>query len=360
MLSVLNYFSHGYAAVPILESCVKRGVFELLNLQKPRKRTWLIKELAANEGYFTLALQALESLGCIQKEGKDSYLLTPEAEPALFSLNLTSLYAVPPEKLLQDETLQKQFLEKTTQVFNHCSPKTALSSKLLEGALIVPLLLALKQLGMPGSFRGLKKLPHNLWQEIEALFFQKQWIEGSKRKWQLTKPGEEIFKKTGVLAIAASYRPMLFQMDQLLFGDSASVFNRNQQGEESHVDRLLNVLGSGFQHGRYFKDAEAEVLKIFNQFPLKTQPKAIADMGCGDGAFLKQLYEAIKSKSERGKYLKEFPLSLLGIDYNCTALIATEANLQGLPCETLLGDINDSTRLLQDLSQLGFSREDDI
>ncbi len=67
MLSVLNYFSHGYSAVPILESCVKRGLFELLKLQKPRKRIWLIKELTANEGYFTLGLQALESLGWIKK-----------------------------------------------------------------------------------------------------------------------------------------------------------------------------------------------------------------------------------------------------------------------------------------------------
>ncbi len=208
--------------------------------------------------------------------------------------------------------------------------------------------------------KGLKKLPQNLQQEIESLFFQKQWIEGSKQEWQLTKPGEEIFNKIGVLAIGPSYRPMLFKMDQLLFGDMASVFSRNQRGEESHVDRLLNVLGSGYQHVRYFKDAEEEILKIFNQLPLKMQPKAIADMGCGDGTFLKQLYEAIKDKTARGKYLKQFPLSLLGIDYNRTALKATEANLQGLPFQTLLGDINDSTGLLKDLSKRGFSKGEDI
>ncbi|MCP5005347.1 MAG: GNAT family N-acetyltransferase, partial [Planctomycetes bacterium] len=108
------------------------------------------------------------------------------------------------------------------------------------------------------------------------------------------------------------------------------------------------------------KDAEAEVLKIFNQRPLNKQPKAIADIGCGDGAFLKQLYEAIKSKSERGKYLKKFPLTLLGIDYNRTALIEADANLLGLPCQTLMGDINDPARLLQDLSKLGFSVGEDI
>ncbi|MCP5006098.1 MAG: class I SAM-dependent methyltransferase, partial [Planctomycetes bacterium] len=119
-------------------------------------------------------------------------------------------------------------------------------------------------------------------------------------------------------------------------------------------------IGSGYQHGRYFKDAEAEVLKIFNQLPLKKQPKAIADIGCGDGSFLKQLDEAIKTKTERGKYLKKFPLTLLGIDYNRTALKEAEANLQGLPCQTLMGDINDPARLLQDLSKLGFSGGEEI
>ncbi|MCP5004756.1 MAG: type I polyketide synthase, partial [Planctomycetes bacterium] len=81
---------------------------------------------------------------------------------------------------------------------------------------------------------------------------------------------------------------------------------------------------------------------------------------CGDGSFLKQLYEAIKTKTERGKYLKEFPLALLGIDYNRTALKEAEANLQGLPYQTLLGDINDPARLLQDLSKRGFSRGEEI
>ncbi|MCP5007490.1 MAG: hypothetical protein GY941_26675 [Planctomycetes bacterium] len=60
----------------------------------PRKRTCLIKGRTANEGYFTLALQALEPLGWIQKESKDAYLLTKQAEPELFSMNVTSLYAI--------------------------------------------------------------------------------------------------------------------------------------------------------------------------------------------------------------------------------------------------------------------------
>ncbi|MCP5007601.1 MAG: hypothetical protein GY941_27250, partial [Planctomycetes bacterium] len=360
MLSVLNYYSHGYVAVPIIESSVKRGLFELLDLKKPRNRTWLIEKLKANEGYFTLALQTLESLGWLHTEGDDSYLLTKQAEPDLFSLNLTSLYAVPPEKLLQDSALQKQFLEKIAEVLPHCSPQATLSGKLLEGAVIVPLILALRQIGIPDSLKNFKALPYILRQEIELLFFQREWIKGSKGKWAFTEPGKEIFNKTGVLAIGPSYRPMLFRMDQLLFGDSASVFNRNQLGEKSHVDRLLNVAGSGYQHVRYFKDAEAEVITIFNQLPLKNQPRAIADMGCGDGSFLKQLYEAIQTRTERGKHLEEFPLTLIGVDYNRAAIKATETNLRGLPYQTLSGDINDPDRLIEDLTRLGFSGGDEV
>ena len=47
MLSLLNLYCHGYVAIPILESCAKRGLFKLLNVQKSRHAAWLVKELGA-------------------------------------------------------------------------------------------------------------------------------------------------------------------------------------------------------------------------------------------------------------------------------------------------------------------------
>jgi polyketide synthase PksN len=66
MLSLINMYCHGYVATPIIEACYKQGFFSLLDKKKCQKRLWLIKKLKANSGYFTMALQALESLGWLK------------------------------------------------------------------------------------------------------------------------------------------------------------------------------------------------------------------------------------------------------------------------------------------------------
>ena len=100
---------------------------------------------------------------------------------------------------------------------------------------------------------------------------------------------------------------MLSRMTDVLFGDCFSVFNRDTLGHESHVDRTLNVVASGFQHEKYFADVEDIILSIFNQLPIEEQPKYVVDMGCGDGTLLKRVYETIRSKSARGKQLHQYP-----------------------------------------------------
>ena len=182
--------------------------------------------------------------------------------------------------------------------------KDLLSVRLAEGAVVLPLLQGLKQLGRPESLEGFQRLPQSLRQGIEAYLVQKQWLHKRSKtdeSHELTEIGAEIFNKIGVLLIPASYRPMLAQMDELLFGDADAVFARKKEGHEGHVDRSLNVIASGFQHGRYFKDAVEFILKVFDKEPLGQQPKAIADVGCGDGSFLKHLYSAIQDKTLRGK-----------------------------------------------------------
>ena len=46
------------------------------------------------------------------------------------------------------------------------------------------------------------------------------------------------------------------------------------------VDRVLNVIGSGFMHNRYFADMmNVYVSHIFDAEPLESQPAVVADMG---------------------------------------------------------------------------------
>jgi len=72
------FYCHGYAATPIIEACHRHGLFKLLNVREFRERTWLIQNLQANAGPFTVALEELGRLGWIERR-HDAYRLTKEA-----------------------------------------------------------------------------------------------------------------------------------------------------------------------------------------------------------------------------------------------------------------------------------------
>ena len=42
----------------------------------------------------------------------------------------------------------------------------------------------------------------------------------------------------------------------------------------------------------------------------------VLDVGCGDGTFLKHLYDLIMTKTIRKKHIKNHPLVLIGLDIN--------------------------------------------
>ena len=73
------------------------------------------------------------------------------------------------------------------------------------------------------------------------------------------------------------------------------IWERNKSQFEIHVDRSMNVWGSGFAHKFYFNKIDEIIVKIFNQ-KIEKQPKGIIDIGCGDGAFLEHVYDLIINK----------------------------------------------------------------
>ena len=138
-----------------------------------------------------------------------------------------------------------------------------------------------------------------------------------------------MIERSLITATVASYRPMLMNIAEVIFGNCAAVFQRDAAGHETHVDRTLNVMGSGFQHERYFDQMEEAILAVFNREPYEDQPRYVADMGCGDGTLLRKIYDLIKAKSLRGKVLDRYPVKLIGVDYNAQALEATARTLAG-------------------------------
>lgn len=363
MLSLFNNLSDGYVAIPVIYACKKQGLFEILQEHQWTEFSILVKKLRANSGYFKVALHLLESLGWVLRNDVDAYKLNNLSQWQDLPEGMIELYEIYPETLLQNEELQNLvcfWINFFIQQHHFPTQANSFWKERLEAPLFIPLLQILHQYMVIQNGSMVINLPSPLREMIINLFIHYKWGKTAHDRLILTEIGSSLIERAEVTGIAASYRPMLAQMKELLFGNAATVFKKQPDGTESHIDRNRNVLASGFQHIRYFKDAEKQIVAIFNQLPFEKQPRYIADMGCGDGTFLKHIYHVISESTERGSVLKEYPLILLGIDYNAVALQVTQKNLEDLPHILLQGDINAPEQLLRDLHDKGISDTESI
>ncbi len=371
MLSLLNNYSHGYVVTAVVDSLKRAGVFHTLEENPWISSKDLVTKHAANEGYFYIALHLLESLGWLERSAEGEYQLSLEAEPDQVPTGIAELYRIPIETLLkksEHQAVLNRYLEGLIhpQLRGQESHITQVNNFawLRNGPIILPLCAALHRQDhaeiLSEIFSENSQIDEALHSNLIRFFIQQAWATrtlDNPREICWTQFGIQIIDSADVMGIPASYRPMLANMDALLFGDAHSVFSRNAEGQELHVDRALNVRVSGFQHERYFVDAETQILALFNHKDFSSQPRYIADMGCGDGSFLKQIYETIQTRSQRGQVLDAYPLTLIGADYNQEALIETQRMLENLPHILLKADINDPTQMQADLQAQGVQPE---
>lgn len=363
MLDIINRYAHGFVAIPVILSFKKKGIFEQSEQQKSICLDNLITNTHANSGHLRVALRLLLSLGWLSQDATGAYSLTKEAEsyPEIPD-DILELLHLSTDSILagqQDELLDK-WIARSCQGWQ---VSQAFMADFLDGLLLIPVLLALKQY-RDEPVNKEKKLfsPLNLplREALSELFIKKDWAYLEKDGLALTAIGQFMLDRALITGVVASYAPMLLQMPELLFGSHQAVFQRAEFGEESHIDRKLNVLGSGFQHEKYFTQVDEIVLAIFNRLPYAEQPKYIADMGCGDGSLLKRVYQVICSQSARGKVLEQYPLTLLGIDYNQESLQETARTLANIPHRVLHGDIADPERMIAKLAELGIADPENI
>jgi hypothetical protein len=97
------------------------------------------------------------------------------------------------------------------------------------------------------------------------------------------------------------------------------------------------------------------VLPLFNEAELFRQPAAVVDTGSGDGTLLVELHRAIAAHTRRGRHLADYPLVMVGAEFNALAQAATAARLQeaGIPHLTVFGDIGDPASLAKTLERHG-------
>jgi len=176
---------------------------------------------------------------------------------------------------------------------------------------------------------------------------------------ELTPEGRYAAQISASYGVTVSYLPTFNALHTLLFGN-ARLPRVDESGVEVMVDRAMNVWGSGGAHTTYFTRVDEIVVEIFNR-PIHLQPRGICDMGCGDGTFLAHLYNVVKTRTQRGQLLDQYPLHIIGADFNKVARRVTSRTLRaaGIPTYAVIpGDINRPAQLASELEKRGIDSHD--
>lgn len=364
MLSRIYNYLHGYVVVPVTLACRDAGLFDRLAGDRFCGFQELCEQLRANAGHLRTALVLFESLGWIERRG-DDYRICEGSRHREVPEDLRPAAAFPMGSYLRgaEGLTLTPWIERSSRGWD---VHDAFLSDLFDGVVLTSLLVALVQhrsccgrssvraLTAPLADVG-SPVPDRVQREIASLFFGQGWIGEDSVDAELTPQGSFVVERALLFSIAASYRPMLASIGQVLFGDCAAVFARDDAGHERHVDRTLNVIGSGHQHRKYFSDLEVVIVEIFDTEDLGAQPKYVADMGCGDGTLLKRVYDAIATRSRRGRHLDRHPVTLIGADFNLKSLEAAAATLAGYPHIVIQADVAQPDRFLSDLEARGIA-----
>ncbi|MDT8347109.1 MAG: class I SAM-dependent methyltransferase [Flavobacteriaceae bacterium] len=342
-----------------------------------KKQSCTLEEITAatntNEGYLNIALRLLASQGWLDysvNNAENSVHISANANTASV-LEYLDYYktAIKYYRRLQ-ELLENDFegshvpgLEKLIDSYQQLlitAESDALSKQVLlhlEGVIVAPFVV---NMGMRGLF-------HTYF--MEAYFSPEEyhsnpkntrvfldfltsigWFSKKNNAYAFTEKGLFFAKRASAYGVTVSYLKTFLHLDSLLY-DQEFITQRAKATTEVHVDRVMNVWGSGGAHAAYFKKIDEIIISIFNK-PLSEQPMGILDMGCGNGAFLIHLFEIIEQRSLRGKHLETHPLFLVGADYNQAALKVTRANLisADIWAKVIEADISDPQLLNTDLT----------
>lgn len=377
-----SIFRHldGLAVAPVAIALKNKGVLEYILENNQISLSELTTKFKANEGYLNVGLRVLCSQGFL------GYHIDNTTDEIEFSVNEKTTIAFSMVYLYQDVVDLLQFstqfhprifeeapFEKLDAIFEKFKLNYGIEFsddvltneiqkqilKHIEGYLIGPTIVRLAMSGMfhkyfmETSFRPeeFHKTPENF-KKILDFFVHLGWFLEKNGNYQFTETGLFFAKRASAYGVTVSYLPTFAKIEELIFGDP-NILRMVADGEnEIHVDREMNVWGSGGAHDTYFKIVDEIIVQLFNR-PIEEQPKGILDMGCGNGAFLQHIFEVIDRQTLRGKMLDEYPLFLVGADYNQTALKVTRANLikADIWAKVIWGDIGRPDLLSNDLME---------
>ena len=377
-----DLFRHldGLVTAPTAYTLHKHGVLKHILASGTVQLKDLSSQFKANEGYLNVALRILASQGWLDytvDNQQDEITIKTNAKSAIVFehivlykdvVDLLILSGDYHPRLFQKEPFQKlahifeQYKKNYGITFSEDSTHRAIQEQILkhiEGAITAPSIVALGMNGMfhkyfmEASFRADEF--HKDTESFSSLldfFTHLDWFEKNKETYKFTDKGLFFAKRASAYGVTVSYQNTFRHLNDLLFGDPTTLWNTQAGEDEKHVDRTMNVWGSGGAHGAYFKKVDEIIESIFNR-PIHEQPRGIVDMGCGNGAYLQHLFEVIAQKTLRGTMLEDHPLFLVGADYNQAALKVTRANLisADIWAKVIWGDIGRPDLLAKDLAE---------
>ncbi|WP_421497779.1 class I SAM-dependent methyltransferase [Flavobacterium columnare] len=377
-----SIFRHldGIVILPIAALLKEKKITDYIIDKKEVTLDELKNNFNLNEGYLNIALRALASQGFItyfvdNHQNKVSLKINNVTELAFSQFDL--YHDIAQTLFLTDVFTSNSINEHTISILAPLFEKLKKINSLpldlnseegkikhqiikhLEGFLVGPLIV---NLGMTGMFHKYFMETSfgadEFHKEPEAFtvmlnfFTSLGWFTERKGKYQFTESGLFYAKRASAYGVTVSYLPMLKNLEILLFGNPNKLRDIAINDVEIHVNREMNVWGSGGAHNTYFKVIDEIIIELFNR-PISEQPKGILDMGCGNGAFLQHIFNVIERQTMRGKMLEEYPLFLVGVDYNQVALKVTRANLikADIWAKVIWGDIGNPDLLATDLKE---------
>lgn len=371
-----SIFKHldGLVCVPSVMALHRVGVLKSLHEGQTASVKTLAKDHHANEGYLNVALRTMSSQGWMDQVSADepAYQLNSKGKLAIKHIEQLA----PADSLLQlgahfhPRKFERPAFEALLNVFKHYQRAADICESLpgeeqvvfqqllhhIEGVILGPSIVHLGMNGMfhkyfmEASFKAEEfHADPDSFEQLLDIFTYFGWFSKQADTYEFTEKGLFLSKRASAYGVTVSYLPTLRSLDELIFGNPTKL-RSGSNGDEVHVDRAMNVWGSGGAHATYFKVVDEFIMEIFNR-PIAEQPKGILDMGCGNGAFLQHLFGVIEKHTLRGKMLDEHPLILVGVDYNQAALKITKANLiqADIWAKVVWGDIGDPDGLAKDL-----------
>ncbi|MGB0930101.1 MAG: class I SAM-dependent methyltransferase [Chitinophagales bacterium] len=376
-----DLFQHldGIVTAPTAYTLYDNGVLTYLLEKKEISLQELTEKFNANEGYLNIALRILASQGwldySIEEENSIRLKTNHKSEQAF---ELIPLYKDVVELIAYSGKFHRRKFAKEPfllweRIFKKYKKRYELSPssdaaiqelqyqvlKHIEGIIVGPSVVAL---GMGGMFHKYfmeaSFKPEEFHQDSESferlldMFVFLEWFNKRNDTYSFTEKGLFYAKRASAYGVTVSYIPMFRKLQELIFGNPRILWQVPKGAPEIHVDREMNVWGSGGAHSTYFKKIDEIIIDLFNQ-PIHEQPKGILDMGCGNGAFLEHLFDVIEHRTLRGTMLEEHPLFLVGADYNRAALKVTRANLiqADIWAKVIWGDIGNPDFLANDLQE---------